>query len=174
MQWQLKSPFCSSIQLLVDSEAIILVNPANVEAVAYIEGFPEVNIDVELDTNGSYIFIAHEDVADQFGIILGFPIAPGDIINTGMMMSENFQVIIDEDHPPSDHERQVAEELAQMVPDRIVRVRGSNTRGPDYIIIEPGTTEEIYWDVKQVTGTSDHTLPNNIDGAKGNFTDKIP
>jgi len=81
---------------IVDSEAIILVNPANVEAGAYIEGFPKVNIDIELDTNGNYIFIAHEDDADQLGIILGLPIAPDGVIPTVVMMNES-QELNDDD-----------------------------------------------------------------------------
>jgi len=62
---------------------------------------------------------------------------------------------------PTEHERRAAETLADF--GRIVRVRGVNVEGPDLLV------DGIYWELKQLKGTSQRSLKTAILSARTNF-----
>jgi len=82
-----------------------------------------------------------------------------------MNVSDGDRTPVTYESDASDHERQIAEELADQ--GHVVIVRGTNTRGPDVIV------DGVYWDIKRLTGTSARALQSSINDAKDKFTNKI-
>ena len=101
---------------IVDSEATILVTPGEPLAEVLILGNPTgVSVSAIPDGAGGYIFVPPDaDGAGELGNVIGFPIAPDDVINSGVVMNENQSIGAELDRLAQEYPEYSREEIREL------------------------------------------------------------